>query len=604
MYPPEPRLDTPPPQSAFRRPWSPDYDTYDAVLPQQQQQQQRRQASDVSVEALDLADYARTLRARQVEDPYPAFPSFGDVSHSNAHSLSANQPSYPPTSYPSHPSYPHPSYNSFTSSQAHLHPHASADSLHPPSLVSRGPTLSSQSHATHSSRGCVRRPFSLPPPASSSGHGSKSKKGKGPYIADPSLDIHSNLYTNDSEIDISQFPKWSRGWYAARPRASSNPVYDEEDIPPSQLNLNLPPSNPSKQLSPFDPGYIHPPYSPYSPSSPHAYPDPYAPPPSFDNSHLPWGADPPDYSSPQLDPSTKEERMRMLEREFGDTSPRHKGKGKSTADPNDQPIGSVDPQGNLITSGPKKRLILRILQFLLVIAAGAPAIYAALAIKPTPPAPPAGKPAAWVLYVASVLSFVGVVWVFVMRKCCGSRRKGGRKGMGMGNGMMVLPVQSGGGKGKKGKKNGKGGAGEVQVNLIVDPTAFSPPQDSSSSESDSSSGDDLPGSFPRHQSRKKRKRRKTRNIHALLALEASWRLARSWARKLAFLDALGVVIWGAVFVFVLMGKRCPSGGFEGWCNAYNVSSAAACLLCIAFGVSLFFGVKDLHASKVSPRSRT
>ena len=39
------------------------------------------------------------------------------------------------------------------------------------------------------------------------------------------------------------------------------------------------------------------------------------------------------------------------------------------------------------------------------------------------------------------------------------------------------------------------------------------------------------------------------------------------------------------------------------CNAYNVSSAAACFLCVAFGVSVFFDVKDLHASKVSPRTR-
>ena len=39
------------------------------------------------------------------------------------------------------------------------------------------------------------------------------------------------------------------------------------------------------------------------------------------------------------------------------------------------------------------------------------------------------------------------------------------------------------------------------------------------------------------------------------------------------------------------------------CNAYNVSSAAACFLCVAFGVSVFFDVKDLHACKVSPRTK-
>jgi hypothetical protein len=39
------------------------------------------------------------------------------------------------------------------------------------------------------------------------------------------------------------------------------------------------------------------------------------------------------------------------------------------------------------------------------------------------------------------------------------------------------------------------------------------------------------------------------------------------------------------------------------CNAYNVSTASACLLAVLFGVSLFFDVQDLFASKQSPRTR-
>jgi hypothetical protein len=39
------------------------------------------------------------------------------------------------------------------------------------------------------------------------------------------------------------------------------------------------------------------------------------------------------------------------------------------------------------------------------------------------------------------------------------------------------------------------------------------------------------------------------------------------------------------------------------CTGYNVATAAACLLCVAFGVSTFFDIKDLDASRVSPRSR-
>ena len=45
----------------------------------------------------------------------------------------------------------------------------------------------------------------------------------------------------------------------------------------------------------------------------------------------------------------------------------------------------------------------------------------------------------------------------------------------------------------------------------------------------------------------------------------------------------------------------PLHGYR--CDAYSVSSAAACLLCVAFEVNVFFDVKDLNASKVSPRTR-
>lgn len=39
------------------------------------------------------------------------------------------------------------------------------------------------------------------------------------------------------------------------------------------------------------------------------------------------------------------------------------------------------------------------------------------------------------------------------------------------------------------------------------------------------------------------------------------------------------------------------------CTAYNASTAAACLLSLSFAISIYFGVKDLYASKLSPRTR-
>ncbi|XP_006457866.1 hypothetical protein AGABI2DRAFT_198889 [Agaricus bisporus var. bisporus H97] len=99
------------------------------------------------------------------------------------------------------------------------------------------------------------------------------------------------------------------------------------------------------------------------------------------------------------------------------------------------------------------------------------------------------------------------------------------------------------------------------------------------------------------------RRRRRRSVFTGLAMEKEWRQARGWAKKMAFVDGVGILVWGAVFIFVMIGKRCPVGKFDGWCNAYNVSTACACLLCIAFGVSVFFDVKDLYASRTSPRTR-
>lgn len=203
---------------------------------------------------------------------------------------------------------------------------------------------------------------------------------------------------------------------------------------------------------------------------------------------------------------------------------------------------------------------------------------------------------------------------------------------------MVLPTMQGGPGGKKGGKAGKYGGynkkdikkwkkgkgpppmpmpGDVQVNLIVDPNAFGRGKEyySSSSSEDDNSEDDIwndattssaltgsAGSKNRNKKRKKKGGRR-RSVFAGLAMEEEWKRARGWTKKMVAVDAVGTLVWGAVFVYVMMGKRCPSGGFEGWCNAYNVSTAAACLLCVSFALAIFLDVKDLHATKVSPRTR-
>ena len=100
---------------------------------------------------------------------------------------------------------------------------------------------------------------------------------------------------------------------------------------------------------------------------------------------LPWIGEPPDYRTP-VDPATKEERMRMLQRESG---PRANGKDGGGDDPHEGPdgrplAGSVDQSGNLVAEGPKKRVSTRILQLALAFVAGIPSIYVAVVRVPLP----------------------------------------------------------------------------------------------------------------------------------------------------------------------------------------------------------------------------
>jgi len=139
---------------------------------------------------------------------------------------------------------------------------------------------------------------------------------------------------------------------------------------------------------------------------------------------------------------------------------------------------------------------------------------------------------------------------------------------------MVLPVQSlpGGGKGRSNKKQGrkrgvKGGipGGDVQVNLIVDPTAFGRRDDES--EGDEEGEDYGEGSIPGGydiQRRSRKPRRRRQGVFAGLAKEAQWREARTMLKKMFIFDLICMLLWGAEFVFILIGKRCPTGGFDGW----------------------------------------
>ncbi|OJT09122.1 hypothetical protein TRAPUB_14449 [Trametes pubescens] len=533
----EHRLDSPPPTSRFRRPWSPDpYDPLPSTsnlrshgfeAPNQggyYAAERRREPSDVSVEALDLADYAHTLNR-------------------NEHYLAQHPPFQP---YDPYPPSPQP-----------FRPLARTDSLSPPSLVSASAS-SSQSHS-FSPRSPVRRPFSLPPPSfptrshhsdPSSAHWSRPRQE--PQIASPG-----------SEIDIAQFPSFARGWYAQDRPGPQHPL-----SPPTLLDDRGAKDQPKP--SPFDPAYtfehdpFHEPYS--SPPPTYPYSSAYGSQSRYsrDQNMVPWGGDPPDGDRP-INPETKEERMRMLEREFGGKGgPKDEGEAETM-------VGCIDQRGRLITQGPKKRLAVRWVQALLALTAAISSIYAALIIKPPSPAPPANKLPAYLLYVLSVLTFLGCTFLFLIYPCCcGARKQKGSPYMAGPSGMMVLPVQGfPGGKHKKKGKKGKGGQGEgVQVNLIVDPSMFGRDRErgrDDDEEEDEDGAEALPGSYAGSSSAARQRRPpRRRGIFAGLAMEEQWKHARKMLKWGMTVDVLALLLWGTEFVVILLGKRCPVGAFEGW----------------------------------------
>jgi len=172
---------------------------------------------------------------------------------------------------------------------------------------------------------------------------------------------------------------------------------------------------------------------------------------------------------------------------------------------------------------------------------------------------------------------------------------------------MILPVQHlPGGNKQKGNKAGKKGkkatgmGGDVQVNLIVDPAMFGGGRGAEEE------GDETrwaTGSVSDRTAVGRPRPPKRRSVFEGLAMEERWKTARKYLKWSTAFDSVFFLLWGIEFILILIGKRCPPGSFEGWCDAYNFATALSCLSCVLFGWAIFFDVKDLHASRVSPRTR-
>lgn len=325
------RLDSPPPPSRFRRPWSPDpLDSFNSS-----RYNRRREPSDVSVEALDLADYAMSLPCRTNR------PS------DNHYGFTPNDP-YPP-------------------SPRGIRPFAqSRDSLSSPSLTSPGGTLSTATSASRSSRD---RPWSLPP-RSYDPHTSSQRSA--PRIADHDNYLSDGSYGHQdhgTEMDVGHFPSFARHWYSNHRPTTRSPPSAYHSVPNADNISPFDPAYPTHKHNSFD-SYNSFQKQPFSDLGHHSVP-------SSRDSHsrdvLPWVNETRDPLDDQLDPEVKKERIRMLEREFA-------GAGKDTGkEPDDENmVGSADRRGRLITQGPKKRLATRWFQALLTLGAAVSLIYIAL----------------------------------------------------------------------------------------------------------------------------------------------------------------------------------------------------------------------------------
>ncbi|PWZ03112.1 hypothetical protein BCV70DRAFT_11869 [Testicularia cyperi] len=324
-----------------------------------------------------------------------------------------------------------------------------------------------------------------------------------------------------------------------------------------------------------------------------------------------------------IDDYVKEERIRMLEKEFGPKVGR-KGKGKGKSDdsddedddgkdePEETPIGGVNDRGRLVLPRHKMRVTTRWLQCLVSLAGAGCGIGGFVLIRPADKAPPSGTMPSFVLYGASAISTLVCVWLFVFKPCCksdASRNGQGPGGMGgAGGGGMVVPVlggPAGGGKrGMFGKKNKMGGmqAGTT-VNLIVDPTLLGKGAAESSSEEDEDDDETLPGERRRKKKRKGKKRAKL-GMLGNMRLQARWRAARSSLKWDCGWDVVLCLLWGAAAVMALgVGKSCPAGTAEGWCNLYNGAIACAVIAVVVFIAAIYCDIVGLKASKNPPKAR-
>ncbi|KAG8793611.1 hypothetical protein FRC12_002243 [Ceratobasidium sp. 428] len=246
--------------------------------------------------------------------------------------------------------------------------------------------------------------------------------------------------------------------------------------------------------------------------------------------------------------------------------------------------GDIGPDGKLISNGPRVRIAVRVLEACTAAGAITACIYAFAVPKPNPAAPPASKPAVYVIVVLGFFTLLAMAYIYILRGCFGFGQKDRDD---LSSHAMVLPIsRHRAGPRGKGKKHRKGDD-SIQVNLIVDPSMFSPGQRESNltpgvpwTEQQAANSNGVFTSFERERAR-------------LSARKGLW-----WALGL---DVLGAVVWAVAFVLAMIGPKCPVSGYSGWCDAYNGAVACACIGSALFVTSAVLVGRDLMVSRKSER---
>jgi hypothetical protein len=327
----------------------------------------------------------------------------------------------------------------------------------------------------------------------------------------------------------------------------------------------------------------------------------------------------------------KQERIRMLERQFGKPKISHtdtgdndddtqtvNGRDEDDIDDADLPLGSVNSAGELIVERPRWRLAVRSLIGVAAIACGGTGIGGALLIKPGDTSPAArGSIASFVIYGCSVVTLLVILYLYVFRRCCGDPMRKELHAAGVADNPlagMIIPVLSGTpqnaskgfGFGKRGRKARMMQQQQAPtVNLIVDPALLGeragrrPKRrgDDECDENDDECDERLPGD-----ARRSSRRKNGIGVLGNIQMQRRWMIARKQVKLITVWDAILCVMWVAASIVALgLGKSCPTGAGNGWCNYYNGAISCGVILAVLLVVALYFDYRDLQVSKKPPR---